>query len=1683
MNIGKNTFYKRYNLAANGLIELHAQFKDVPIYNSTNGNFTLQGKANANRFILSGQAAPTPPQGSAELSTGTLNFYVSGTSLSSTVSLPTVSLYKIKDNNIPMSEGGFTLASTGDNAAVGDLPATPGQIKIYTTIIGNGIPYLTEDFSGKEVGDDVYTSMVGGNVFTKSQAYLDPQDEDVAKALFIGGTQSWLASGDLDDLTASQVLSRYFANADPNNPGGFRMNIKPKNKSKPEGLWKNKTDNRDGMEFYTIYPPFWRWDHIKSLVNYASSTVVPTPPSDEGGAEQEPTKNNTIFKELYKTPDNSNAAESGKEENSAWAISDMKISTQKSQTGASSFRMYHMWQFSKDNQASDKLWGAEGGANSQFACAWADCIPYPVAMDHTYSSDFNSAKLARESPMMNQVKPEINMSIAISQLDDNVRWHNRLSQSDTLSAPDSTILEAAQFMKFKGYCSGSVQQFAMNDYGWSGGVMSSADPQVPLADNADPRLGGAGYKTLLRNFTVTFSNYSPVKGESLDTFLDRGLDSFYSGTNNTIVGGFTISRTVNQSTDEEGYVGPKLTAQPLLTRPSHWIASGNSGAGWTSGHLSRGIPAFAMSGAAGTGNTANLFLNGAAHTGWSASGYEDGNPAQYYESSVELPMDDFFDVKIVFDTTASNGWDIASAGNFFTPTQGGRTSNAMMCKAYFIQPVTSGSTSNNGDASVLLDKVPSIPIYFPAISGSAKEWNWDENPERWPNIMTVWLTNYRFYSDDETNFSLGSSWTGATASSGLTTGAVQAGTGTDDDPYYDVYKNGYGLSGDFPIGGAGSGNGKIAEAYIDKISLNNFGAEIFDNSTGAGVFTMPISIKNNQVSTPMGDRTSGSMDPANERGDSLYKRVNPTYITFGFDDAATLPNTNSNQKYAWMMWNGFSQSNFIPNLPNDLGTLQAWKSMVSGAATNRFTNYYGGQCKQAGGLDYGLASPTAAALDANGYQTPACQQGINVSFGAATGDGSEVDYLHFQTGAQNVLSNQGLSQKGTSYASIKTTDWAKRENILVSSRIIDVPTIMEGSSVTHDTVTDIPLNSIVVTNPSIFDVGDGTNGPFYMIWVHGNTGTNAQVTGSAEVTDKRSANLSVKEITDALITFNEPLPTWVNDNNLPRLLAGPIKYWITMQAFNGPTNSAASAGSYQTYVSGTKGNDKAYDNVALLGTLSGSVTTPTVAMTGSTYNESRYFYNASLVATNGRSSTYGKKWILDPDPSGNLELESDFGYGAYDEEERTGAQLDIKTAYVDEVLSLDVKGLIDVSGIEPSDDFKLVLGLSSPMANHSVEMTNTDFTGDEASIFKPHFLWGFKDVVPVVTNLSVKPLFNVIEESGSLYDITNQDLRSLKFSWDEDADDTWYRMLMVDVSGNSIMNKYHNAKMVIKGNEIPDTPAAKPATVVYDYTTTPITSTTLTTTVGSKVRANIEGSQGYAIQLSSESTVAQGCISIPTATNTGWKDLDEWTLVCHITSFAASSGRDCYLVSHGDTDFNIYIEGTGDNAGRIVTKINGSDTVMMSKTKVRYDGQTPMSIIITYNKHNPNGTLLNMFINGTNEDDSTNTAVFTATDDTFLGTYSGGLEATAYDGLIEEVILYNKCYMVPQNASEYVFKADNIDQTSGDITGDAYDKVENSALTLTHSAKLFVYDYTNIRGTTVQEVGSSKEVAWRVTTP
>jgi hypothetical protein len=157
------------------------------------------------------------------------------------------------------------------------------------------------------------------------------------------------------------------------------------------------------------------------------------------------------------------------------------------------------------------------------------------------------------------------------------------------------------------------------------------------------------------------------------------------------------------------------------------------------------------------------------------------------------------------------------------------------------------------------------------------------------------------------------------------------------------------------------------------------------------------------------------------------------------------------------------------------------------------------------------------------------------------------------------------------------------------------------------------------------------------------------------------------------------------------------------------------------------------------------------------------------------------------------------------------------------------------------------------------------------------------------------------------------------------------------------------------------------------------------------------------------------------------------------------------------------------------------------------DGEKPTNIIVTMDSELRRNNV-KLFINGKLEDttgraydpgsaeansnrwpfnvgmagDGYTTAQFSIGNKaTFYETF----EAIPYKGKIEEVVYYPICiYPVDVNSGRYIFEKP-LKELGADNTSKSY------------SAKLFVKDYHNIRGTTVKEVTSSTNVSWRKSTP
>ena len=131
---------------------------------------------------------------------------------------------------------------------------------------------------------------------------------------------------------------------------------------------------------------------------------------------------------------------------------------------------------------------------------------------------------------------------------------------------------------------------------------------------------------------------------------------------------------------------------------------------------------------------------------------------------------------------------------------------------------------------------------------------------------------------------------------------------------------------------------------------------------------------------------------------------------------------------------------------------------------------------------------------------------------------------------------------------------------------------------------------------------------------------------------------------------------------------------------------------------------------------------------------------------------------------------------------------------------------------------------------------------------------------------------------------------------------------------------------------------------------------------------------------------------------------------------------------------------------------------------------------MTYDK-NKDSNHFELYVNNRREDAITLTtagSLFGAAADGEVyigGTASGNANPSHTDyftGFMEEITMYNKAWYVVPNNNEYVLDTFSlVDQISGRSN--------------THQAKLFVFDYHNIRGVSDREVAETNTAAWEVT--
>jgi hypothetical protein len=306
-----------------------------------------------------------------------------------------------------------------------------------------------------------------------------------------------------------------------------------------------------------------------------------------------------------------------------------------------------------------------------------------------------------------------------------------------------------------------------------------------------------------------------------------------------------------------------------------------------------------------------------------------------------------------------------------------------------------------------------------------------------------------------------------------------------------------------------------------------------------------------------------------------------------------------------------------------------------------------------------------------------------------------------------------------------------------------------------------------------------------------------------------------------------------------------------------------------------------------------------------------------------------------------------------------------------------------------------------------------------------------------------------------------------EYTWEAADEDLWYGLLHI---GTGAIDNQYNGKV---------------AHIPLNEDTTGFGSVYLENESGTKVAAiagtftnSYEGLAGFAKDFNGTSDYIKFAdFTAPT---------EEMTVVIHIIPDAASGTS--YILNKtvsGQTysDWEIYMDSSRQIVARLLPV--GSSTsvgkLTLTSTPITVDGETPTCIILTLDKNLKSGNG-KLFINGKIEDQSglvkatptqnnwdSDTNVLDSSGPLFIGCDVQANNSTLlnfFDGKIEEIVIYNKClYPVVPSDGKFIFTK-------------PVPEVSNQS-SLSYSARLFVKDYHNIRGSTTQEVAASSPVSHR----
>jgi len=1400
-------------------------------------------------------------------------------------------------------------------------------------------------------------------------------------------------------------LKRYFATDN-------KVHVAPVKKNKPKGMWTSKVDNRPNK--WSIYVPYWKYKDLVKILQFDSTN----PSTNNPDTEPEPTENNTLLSNFYTTPNINNPYSS--DANNPLILSSLSLSTEKARNGPQSLRFYHLFDWSPQVAAVNMRFGDRGYA-PQVSRASLTPIPFPWVN--------NFGMTGRVGDNRAQV-PQMDVSLNIAKLGPQVTINPKDPGNNGLAHP------------FSMYRQNHITSF--NDF-------------------------GSAHTTFARSVAITFSNYEPKKEHTtIDKFLEYGMNRFYTGeSTENIVGGMVFVKpsngvdtfTANVNTDY-AYCFTIPTCKYGIISSSNFLNSGSMYMCVGSGTQTAG----SVQTPANTGDAKIMimdqmasFVSGTvANPPLSLSGSEIG--------MVAVPMDSFFTMNFCFDafqytsvaTNSRNPYEIADKHVGDDCAAGPDYYLGSPIRCYF--PDLPRDEDESDDP---LTELPHIDIPFPAkglnangsslspwyplASGSSAT---TFGNSLWPHVMTIWVNNHRYYSNYD--------------------GSAYGPLSTVDKPYFGQ-TGGYNTPSDSTLNA--SGTSMETEVFIDSIKLKYFNNDIDNASATKGTFSRDIMIDSKQAISPLRfNSNSGGVIYQNawatgtnvgsvSSSGTLVDRTVGQPICLGLNEKAYLPlyvsgTTDARGRAGYIQLGGYNTKDFssttriLPSYTVGSGSSGAGtgeKALISKiGGTN--TNLLGGTVLADAYVNTTSRSDDGNnAIQAQGLYTSLAsggKLGVNVSGG-----------VYYASGANGYLSTDALTQKGFMRVVVSGsdfTDWTKRENILCAAKITGIPDYDPEST----ELIALGEEVISVDNPEIFGTDEDDE---YMIFKVGSllTDTSAR-SGYSSYTLKlaqsdsiQGTNVKLKRTVDSTgipqsIQSADDGSKLLTKANLPMLYISPKKYWLTI------LNHSYQAGP-RSYDSAVIVNEDLY-------IASGSLST----YTGTTYNESTYSYDVTQMASAGTSGIYTKPWDTEPSsPNTALVVDQDYGYGTYDEETQKGGALAQAPATKSQFVYFDVTKMVKMDDeLSYGSEFLLKLGLVDDVDDRQATIIGDENTDTD---YVPTFTWSYYDELPKANKFTVAPATNTVADKTNLYDLTKEDLNAVKFNWEEEAEDIWYRHLFIN--DTNIPHKYTNARLHIPLNESGSVTAAP--SYKYGYYEAGFGQGNVDVS-GSNVRATIEGLQGYAAQLASGSYLA-----IPNSRNSAMLNLQKYFLTVHaIPADGVTLNADGQvLVSKGTTGtgFKLWINGDG----KVVVEQRGSS--ITGTSIVPFDGQTPLNVSVAYHYESYSGKDLKLYVNGVLEgyEDS----VYFEQMNAQLRLGYGYDDKGAFTGKIEEFVLYNlsnsdntpsglKDIKVIDASDEYIYNTSQLEDLSGTDTA-------------THQSKMFLMDYHNIRGESDAQVCSTNQAAWR----